>query len=252
VIGERGVVEATAAARGALFAPTVLLGDHLHRHPNERPHVGGHEAVAARHHHDLVLAAEMRHHLNDPRVERPGVLFQAFEQGDLGGVRQAGERIVRVVELACRAAVGHLHRRIAAVTRDGAGGLRRRSQGVETDVVGVRERRLLAADRTHAHALVDREAARLHDAFLEAPAFRTGVLEIEIGVVDRVGHDVPEHPLQLADVEGVRCEQAAIRGGEQVLCKPQGGFALYRHGSLSWMGRTVLIGGRARSSGPHS
>ena len=69
-IVEIAVVEAAAAARGTLLTPSVLLDDDAERHAHERPHVRGHEAVAARDQHRLVFAGQRRHHLRDARIAR--------------------------------------------------------------------------------------------------------------------------------------------------------------------------------------
>src|SRR5690606_37370787 len=80
-------------------------------------------------------------------------------------------------------------------------------QGVEADGIRIRERGLVADDGAHPDALVDRIAARLDDAFLEAPAFAAGVLEVQVGVVDTVVENLGERTLQVRFVEPGRLEQ---------------------------------------------
>ena len=82
---------------------------------------------------------------------------------------------------------------------DGAHGARRIEQRGLGDIVGVGKGGFLAADRAHAHALVDAERAGLDDAFLQAPAFAAGVLEIQVGVVDLVRPDLAPAPGSDAD-----------------------------------------------------
>src|SRR3546814_6244289 len=55
------------------------------------------------------------------------------------------------------------------VAGDGARGLRRVRQGHGIDVVGIGEPGLLAGNRAHAHALLDRMRAVLDDAVLHRP-----------------------------------------------------------------------------------
>src|SRR5207249_3761970 len=100
-----------------------------------------------------------------------------------------------------------------------AGGLRGVLQGVEADLVGVSEGRLLARDRAYADALLDVEAARLDDAFLEAPALEARVLEIQIGVIDLARAESAEHPLELGGFQVVGREQRR-------LCRVENQFSL--------------------------
>src|SRR5690606_18604534 len=62
-----------------------------------------------------------------------------------------------------------------------AGGL---EQGRGVDVVRVREAGLLAGDRPHANALLDRMRAVLDDAVLHRPALAPGMLEVQVAEID--------------------------------------------------------------------
>src|SRR6185295_17978543 len=97
---------------------------------------------------------------------------------------QRGEGIQRRVALRHLDLARDLARLGAARVADRPGRLRRVLQRGETDFIGIGERGLLARNRAHADALLDREAARLDDTLLEAPALGTGVLEIQVGVVE--------------------------------------------------------------------
>jgi len=94
-----GIVGAPAAAGGALLAPAVRLGDHLHRTPHQRPHVRGDHAVGARHEHHFVLSPQARHHLHHARIETAAHLLQPLEQLDLLHVGQRVERVLGPVEV---------------------------------------------------------------------------------------------------------------------------------------------------------
>src|SRR6267378_1620153 len=218
-LGEVRIVPPSAAARGAGLAPAVLLGDHLHRQAHQRPHVGGDAAVGARDQHHLVLAAQARHHLRDARVERAAFPLQLLEQrylvrGAEGGgridraIQRQGERFLIRLDPADLARSGNRARRLCGIL-----------QRVEADLVGIGEGRLLAGNGPHAHTLLDVEAARLDDAFLQAPALEARVLEIQIGVIHLAGGERAEHPLELAGFQ--------LEGGKQrALCGFENQFSL--------------------------
>ncbi len=187
----------------------------MHRQPHQRADVGIHQAVAARHHHHFVFPGQPGHHLRHARVERARIAFEALQQRDLVGILEAGDRIMRQIDVAPRTVAYHRHRLGAALPGDRARGFGRAFQRVQADVVGIGERSLLAADRAHTDALVDIEAAGLDDAFLQRPAFRAAVLEIQVGVVEAVRQHAGEHLLDVPGLQRVRREQRALRGGEQ-------------------------------------
>src|SRR5205085_6229405 len=84
-------------------------------------------------------------------------------------------------------------------------------------------------DGAHAHALLDVEAARLDDAFLEAPALVARVLEIQVGVVDLAGGEGAEHPPELVRLEVEGGQQGFFSGFEDqklLLCERAGSAAL--------------------------
>lgn len=143
--------------------------------------------------------------------------FEIFQQFHLVGIRKARQGVLRQIQFAA-AGPGHdLRCALLTPARDRASGLRRGFQRGQTDVVGVGERRLLAADRAYADALIDVEAAGLHHPLFEAPALRARILEVQISVVDAVGHDLAEYALNPAGVETVRCKQRAVCRREQQL-----------------------------------
>src|SRR6266853_4222977 len=120
LLGEVAVVAAPAAARRALLAPAVLLDDHLHGEPHERPNVRRLHAVRARHQHHLVFGAEVRHDLDDARIARAAELLQALEQLHFLHVFERGERVDRLVELEAAAFSNLRGMRTAARARNSA------------------------------------------------------------------------------------------------------------------------------------
>ena len=86
VVAEPAIVVTPAAAGAALLAAAILFHDHRDRHPHQRTHVGGHVAVAARHHHHLPRARNVRHDLGDAGILAAGEALEALEQLHLGGV----------------------------------------------------------------------------------------------------------------------------------------------------------------------
>ena len=220
---QRGLIEeiepgTPAATAMALLASSALLGDHGERQTHQRPHVGGNQTIGASDQHDVVLSGQSCHHLHDPGITRPGHPFDAFEQRDLGCGIHADDRIVATIERMTRRAF-HPGRELhptGASARDRARGLSSRAQGLEADVVGVGERGLVATDRAHANAAIDREAARFDDALLQAPALAARELEIEVGVIDAVLKDFSQHALQVVFVKAVGLEQKRA-GHRQVM-----------------------------------
>ena len=213
-ISEVGIVEAPAAAGTALLAVAVLLDDDLHRHAHQGPHVGRGDAVAARDQHDFVFAAEMRHDLRHTRVEAARITFDFFQQRNFGCVLEARQRIARHIKIAAIAALRHLRPAVRALARNRTRRLRRRRQRCQADVIGIGEGRFFARHRAHADALVDAEAAGFDDAFFQAPALAAAVLKVQVGVIDLVRHDLPEHLLQRVVIERIRGKQRCLRGIE--------------------------------------
>ena len=71
------------------------------------------------------------------------------------------------------------------------------------DVVGISERSFFARYHPDPDALIDIEAAGLNVTFLQAPAFGTRILEIQIRVVGVVREDFIEHRFNGRFVEAV-------------------------------------------------
>jgi hypothetical protein len=97
-VGEVGIVKASAAAGRSLFAPpsgaNPVLHDHGDRNAHQRPHVGRHAAVGARHQDHFPGAGDVGHDFPDPRVGGARHGFEAFQQFHLGGIVEGGDRIV--------------------------------------------------------------------------------------------------------------------------------------------------------------
>ncbi|EXI70363.1 MAG: hypothetical protein AW07_04130 [Candidatus Accumulibacter sp. SK-11] len=217
-VGEAAVIAAAAAAGRPLFALPALFDDDRQRDPHQRPHIGCQPAVAAGHEHHFVLAGEVRHDLRHPRVCGTRQRFEPFEEADLAAGVERSQRIVRQVEAV--AAGTPLHRRDAPLLPGGgnrphgAGGIAER---LAADIVGVREGGLLAGEGAHADAFIDAEAARLDDPLLQAPGLGTAVLEVEVGIIDPMRHDLAEHRRQVGDVEAIGGEQGLACLREEVL-----------------------------------
>ena len=81
----------------------------------------------------------------------------------------------------------------------------------QDDLVRIREACLLAGERAHADALVDAVRAFLDDAVLERPGLLASQLEVRVGIVDGVAHDVAEHAGDRVFVEAGGQQQRAAR-----------------------------------------
>jgi len=101
-----------------------------------------------------------------------------------------------------------------AAARNGSHGARGLQQRLLGDVVGVGKRGLIADHGTHAHALVDAEAARLHDALFERIGFAARVLEIKVGELGAMLEHRRQGPLQMRLVQPVRLKQQCAGGGQ--------------------------------------
>src|SRR5690606_34121242 len=140
----------------------------------------------------VVLGREAGHHLPDAGIRGARAFLDALEQRHLGRRIQRLDRVVVTVQPARRArfeAPGKPYS-TRATTGDRPGGARRLEQGLQADRIRVGEGGLVAGDGAHADTLVDRVAAGLHDAFLEAPALAARILEVEVGVIDAVLEDL--------------------------------------------------------------
>jgi hypothetical protein len=185
VVGQQVRVRITPAEAGeAGFAASVLLHDDLDVHPHQRAHIAGQHAVAARDQHGVHAAAQAHHHLLHARIQRAHQRIHAPQQRDLGLVGERIDRIQRGIQLASVAARQRLPGMLATIARDRPRRLRGREQRRRIEVIRIREAGLLAGDRAHAHALLDRMRAVLDDAVLHAPALAPRMLEIQVAEVD--------------------------------------------------------------------
>ena len=165
----------------------------------------------------------MCHHLLDARIGRPGAGFQPFEQPDLGRRVERGQRVVRQVERMCRCRTAHLHGfglSVLAGEGNRTHGLRGRIERHHADIVGIGKGGLFTAHGTHPDAGINIEAARFDDPFFKAPRLGAAVLEVEIGVIDLMGHDRAEHPAEIGNLQPEGRQQGGLR-----LCQ-QGWFGV--------------------------
>ena len=166
-IVEIAVVEASAPARGSLFPLAVALDNDRHRQAYQRPYVGIHQAVIARHHHHLIFAGQASHHLHHTRIDCTSIAFHPFQQCDFFRVLEGGDRIIRQIDLAARTTMQHRHGLCAALPCNCARCLRGAVQRIQADVVGIGEGGLLAAHCAHPDTLIYVETAGLDDALFQ-------------------------------------------------------------------------------------
>ena len=220
---EIGQAKAATAPAAAGFAPAVLLGNHGHRQADQRPHIRSQRAVGTRHQHHIVFGGEPCHHLHHARVLGAGEFFDLLQQLDLGGAVERGHRVQRGVKRAAGRDLAGRHLAAFVLRRagDGAHGGRGIHQRGFGDVVGIGKGGFFARHRAHAHALVDAEAPGLDDAFLQAPALRAGVLEVQVGVVDLVRLDGRQSAAEVGFIQTEGVEQQGLGRGQAF----EGGFA---------------------------
>jgi hypothetical protein len=211
LVGETAVVGAPTATGRALFALSALFNNDRQRQPHQRPNVGGQATIAAGDENHFVFAGEMRHHLRHTAVLGTGERFQPFEQLDLADRVERRQWIVRHVEGAPHAAL--LQSRYALLLASGGNrphGCGRVTEGWRADVVRIGKSGLLASNGAHANPFVDTETAGFDNSLLETPALGAAVLEVEVGVVDLVRHDLAKDLVQVGDVETVGGEQGFL------------------------------------------
>ncbi len=231
-------VVATAAAGITLLAAPVAFDDRGHRQVDQRPHVGGQHAVAARHQHDVVVRADVRHDLLDARIAGARMVLDALEHPDLLGCVERCDRIVGAIErrLRSRRDLCRDTCAAAALARNRARGDRRFVQRIDRNVIRVGECGLVAGHGAHADALFDVEAAALDDAFFQRERFAARVLEVKVGEVGTMLEDRREHFLQAGFVESVRVEQQPL-GGRQAV---ESGIGRLHREQESWAGAQCI------------
>ena len=203
--GEQFLVRVASAAAGvARFAAAVFLDEDLHVEAHQRAHVGGEHAVAARDQHRVHRAGQAHHHLRARagrrraathrlRAAPPPCSSGAMPSiGSCGRIQLAAARPRRAGPRDCA----------SAVAADRARGARRLQQRLAADVVGIGEAGLLAADRAHADALLDRVRAVLDDAVLDRPALAPAVLEIQVAEIHARAHQPREGAVEFAQSPG--------------------------------------------------
>ena len=199
LIVEIGEIEASATTRGTLFALAVFLDDDGNRAADQRPDVGGQPAIRTGHQDHLVFAGQRGHDLDHARIKGARETFETFEQFDLGRGRQRRDGIMRDVQ---RPGCGQRRKSGQNAILPGGGnrphGIGGIAERARTDVVGIGEGGLLAGQGAHADALVDVEAAGLDDTLVETPCLGTGILEIQVGIVDLMRQDLAEGARQVA------------------------------------------------------
>ena len=91
-----------------------------------------------------------------------------------------------------------------------AGGVRRFQQGCCTERIAVCEGGLFTADRPHANALINGETAGLHNALVQAPRLRHGVLEVEVRIIDAMGVDLGQGAMKVRLCQAMGLQQQGM------------------------------------------
>ena len=179
----------SAAARTALLTTLTLLGNDGYVHAYHRADVGSVFTVQTGDVHHVVFAGQTGHHLHDTRIGGFGQHFNFVQQRDFGSGIEAGNRVNRHMD---RLAVGwcrHFDACFAAGRTNHANCFSRAVDRIDTQAVGVGKSGFIARNGTHAHALINLEAARFDNAFFQMPTFIGSALTIDVGIIDMVGAD---------------------------------------------------------------
>ncbi|MNH93559.1 hypothetical protein D3C73_461630 [compost metagenome] len=193
------VIGAAATAMTAALTATVLLDDHTDIETHQRPHIRRQATIGGGHQNPLPDPGHAHGDLLDTRIKRTGRRIDALEQIDFLGTAQHLQRIVRRVELRDILRGERLHGAVLPGAGDRPGGAGRCAQGLQSDRVAVGETGFLTRLRTHAHTLVEVEAAFLDDAVFQRPGLGNLPLEIQVGGIDARAGQVAEHTLQAFD-----------------------------------------------------
>ena len=185
-----------------------MFGNHGDRQAHQGAHVGSQRAVGAGNQHHVVFHGQAGHDLCHARVFGAGQAFYLAQKRDLGGAVQSRNRVLVGVERAAAGDFGLAHAGTAGLrgAGDGAHGARGVEQRGLRNIVGIGKSGFLAADRTHAHALVDAERAGFDNTFFQAPALGAGVLEVEVGLVHALHLDFGQRARQVRLVQAKRGE----------------------------------------------
>ena len=179
---EQLVVEIAAAEpEAAGFAPVALLGDDRHVEPDQRPDVGGDEAVGADDLDHRPAARQGHADLRDPGVASACGGVDRLAQLDLPGEGNCRQRII-----------GAVHRAVGSRRRGGRRALGRIEQLQRlrgpldrrgADLIGMGEGGRLAGHAAQAEARAGVEVGRLQPAVVEAERLGDPILEIELAIV---------------------------------------------------------------------
>ena len=178
-----------AAARAALLATLALLGNDGNVHAHHRADVGSVFTVQTGDVHHVVFAGQTGHHLHDTRIGGFGQRFNFVQQRDFGGRTEAGNRVNRHMDMLAVGRCRHFDAGFATGRTNHAHCFSRAVDRINTQAVGVGKSGFITRYGTHAHALIDLEAARFDDAFFQMPTFMGSALTIDVGIIDMVGAD---------------------------------------------------------------
>jgi hypothetical protein len=142
-------------------------------------------------------------------------LLEALEERDLRLLGQRGDGVLGRVERPRGPDATDCGNGRLPLAPDGAHRDRRFIQRIGRDVVRIRERLLVAVDGADADAAVNIERAGLDDALLEAPAFHSRILEIEVSEIHGVRVDRGDDPGEVELLQPGWLEQQPPRIGKQ-------------------------------------
>ncbi|MCY1416290.1 hypothetical protein D9M71_317940 [compost metagenome] len=213
LLGEVAVIGTPATALPTAFTTAVLLDDHADVEAHQRAYVGSQAAIGRGNQNAFPDPGHAHADLLNARVQGTGGGIDTLKQLDLFGTAEHVQRVVRGIQSGHLLAAEGLHRAVLPGTGNRTGGTGCRGQRFKVDRVAVGEAGFFAGLGTHAHALVEVEAALFDDTVLQRPGFRDLALEIQVGGVDAGASQLTQHALQAVQGQAAWGQELLTDGG---------------------------------------
>jgi len=202
-------IETSAASAVALLPAPLVFNNHTDRKAYERTHIGRDAAVESRNQHHIPFGCKRSHDLPNAQIAATRVAFNFMQKRDLGICRHCGNRIVSAVVVRCLLAtksafVGGLS---SPTPREAAGGKCSFHEDLGADPVGVGKGGFFALHCAHSNALLNGEAAGLHNALVQTPRLAACVLKIEVCIINAMLSHGRKRPRKIRMLQARRLQE---------------------------------------------